>query len=736
MNIDNKNSATVSVKNYKNPRSLYEHQIDAQVKLNEINKKDNFSTLLVLPTGAGKTFTSVHWLLKNAIDKDKKVLWIAHRHLLLEQARESFQSSASSDVMVNRSSFKYRVISGKHDKLVNVKNNEDVLISSKDSLVRNLKSLDNWIDEEVYLVIDEAHHATAKTYRKIIDYLQSKVKSLKIIGLTATPFRTFENEKGLLGKIFYDDIVYKIDLKTLINKSLLSTPIFEECDTELLLGENIGLNALKSIERLDNIPTDIAESIASNGKRNKIIVNRYLEKKDDYGKTIVFALNRLHAITLKKLFEVNGVDSEFIISGTSSEFTGIDLTNSDIERNVEKYRNDEIDVLINVNILTEGVDLPDTKTIFLTRPTISKTLMTQMIGRGLRGERAGGTKEAYIVSFIDDWNDSIAWVNPETIIEEESVEFKDNELSQKSRDIRYISIKKIEEFAKLLDESIDTRDLEEVEYIERVPIGMYNFSYLENEVDINCQILIYNTSKPYYDKLIEDLEDIFIHFKIDDEYIEEDLLVNMVRHIEKTYFDRYIIPSYNKKDIEDLIKYYAQKSIEPSFYELSYIDRKKLDLSVIAKHIDDEDMGPRKQTEYLNSLWEDDDNLLKIYYDKYTYFLNQVRTEIDKLTGMFEEYVKEENVIYEQRNIKELSLSDIGKYYPDEEIRIRDLVFGKNKNEDDNYRCLTCDKESSHRGDFHIDHIKPLNKGGLTEEENLQILCKSCNLKKSDHYEH
>lgn len=60
-------------------------------------------------------------------------------------------------------------------------------------------------------------------------------------------------------------------------------------------------------------------------------------------------------------------------------------------------------VLINVNILTEGIDLPQTKTVFLTRPTVSTILMTQMIGRSLRGEKAGGTKEAYVVSFIDDW---------------------------------------------------------------------------------------------------------------------------------------------------------------------------------------------------------------------------------------------------------------------------------------------------------------------------------------------
>ena len=85
--ISNENSGVINVINGTNPRSLYEHQVEAQRELNKINKKDEFSTLLVLPTGAGKTLTTVNWILKNAIDKDKKVLWIAHRHFLLEIGR-------------------------------------------------------------------------------------------------------------------------------------------------------------------------------------------------------------------------------------------------------------------------------------------------------------------------------------------------------------------------------------------------------------------------------------------------------------------------------------------------------------------------------------------------------------------------------------------------------------------------------------------------------------------------
>ena len=309
-----------------NPRNLYEHQIEAMEQLNKINMKDTFKTLLVLPTGGGKTMTAAYWLLKEALNKQKKILWIAHRHLLLEQAADTFKHNAYSNLLYNISSFNYRIISGKHDQSINIKESDNILIMSKDSAVRNLSLIDKWLsnEDEIYLVIDEAHHSTAKSYRKLIENVESKVKNMKLLGLTATPFRTADNEQGLLAKIFEDGITYKIDLKDLINKGILSRPDFEDCVTEIPLGENLGLNALKSIEQLDSLPEDIADEIANNKERNNIIVNTYLNNKDKFGQTIIFAVNRLHAFALKSLFEKNGVAAEVIVSGTKAEFIGID----------------------------------------------------------------------------------------------------------------------------------------------------------------------------------------------------------------------------------------------------------------------------------------------------------------------------------------------------------------------------------------------------------------------------
>ena len=82
-------------------------------------------------------------------------------------------------------------------------------ILSKDSVGRNMNMLDNWLDgqQALYLVVDEAHHAIAKTYRKAINYVCEKVSHVKVIGLAAAPFRTDEAEKGLLAKIFHDGVI-------------------------------------------------------------------------------------------------------------------------------------------------------------------------------------------------------------------------------------------------------------------------------------------------------------------------------------------------------------------------------------------------------------------------------------------------------------------------------------------------------------------------------------------------
>lgn len=735
-------------------RHPYQHQLDAIKALDQMDSENsNYSTLVVLPTGGGKTYTASTWLLRHAIDKGKKILWLAHRQTLLDQAAESFQKFAFSTEIPHISSFRYRIVSGSpnHDKTVNIEPDDNLLIISKDSIGRksNLDRLDPWLanENEVFLVIDEAHHSTAKTYRRVIDYVKKKVRNVKLIGLTATPFRTAENEQGLLaliykngikkGKSKKDDIgiAYKIDLKELINRQILSHPRFESYYTDEEYGVDLGISAWESIQHLDVLPPDIAKKMAESGPRNKLIVETYLKKSSEYGQTIVFAVSINHAIVLAKLFNIAGVKAEYIVSTIKDGGTGVTISQKEINERIERYKSGEVQILVNVNILTEGIDLPMTKTVFLARPTVSTILMTQMIGRALRGTKAGGTAIAYIVSFIDDWNDHIAWVNPDTIFIGDGNTFADNDKEYQRRDVRWIAISKLEEFASILNDAIDTSALEAVPFEERIPIGMYAFQYQTEEgVDFSYQVMVYNSTKEAYGKMMKSLPTLFNDINNDEEFLSETTLNKLEMACRSCFFRSDMIPPYDPNDIRHIIKYYAQKESEPKFYTFDQVDRSKLDVPAIAHTIWDEDMGPKKKKDYLDELWNGvDDNLLQLFFGKKIYFLKMVDIELLKISDP-SIYGPVSNFVEDKYPIEKFPLNKIKEVNPSLERELREGAF-KNAKVTNGYICAHCGQIFSDRQFLHVDHIIPMNQGGLSVLDNLQILCRKCNTKKGDKLE-
>lgn len=744
----------INKKKEKNTRPSYQHQIEAKQSLDKMNKLDSFSTLLVLPTGGGKTYTAATWLLKNAIDKHKKVIWIAHRQMLIEQALDTFKEYPYMEYIPNISSFKFRIISGHkdHDRMINIESNDDILFVSKDSAGRNLEKFNKWIknESEVYLIIDEAHHSTAKTYRNIIDYFNDNVDHVKIIGLTATPMRTAKREQGLLGKIFCDGIdektglvvqgkmeenpekrrgiCYRIRLKDLMKNEILSTPIRESTDTDFEI-PTLSPEEISKITKSDILPSELIEKMNNEGTRNSVIVDRYIKYKDKYGQTIVFAMDKNHAISLNAIFQKRGVKSDFIISGVQNDM-GYNINQERNDKVIEKFKNNELEVLINVNILTEGADIPQTKTVFLTRPTTSIIRMTQMVGRALRGVKAGGTKEAYIVSFVDKWEDKVAWVTPELVfkdIDEKPVEYKPRDYQ-----MTLISISKIEEFARILDDSIDTSKLEAIPFDKRIPLGMYSFTYeIEDGSDYSYQVMVYDSTYESYEKFLDALENIFKERFIEEEHIPEETLDELVEYVKEKFFNEDMIPPYDKNDIIEIIKYYASQSVTPEFYTFKEIDRKKLDVSRIAETIIKERCDSIQQYDYIERKWnETDENILNIFFsNNFDLFETLIQNEIRK---QLKQRKKEENVKLGTENIKKLTLSQLANRFPIEAREIKTKIFKKSIDKNGCYTCNICGKKSKSRAAFEIDHIKPMNEGGLTEEKNLQILCRHCNRVKGD----
>lgn len=208
-------AGTIHIQDGPAPIRLHQHQEAAILNMNSNLLRPihfPYATLLVLPTGGGKTLTATWWLAKNVLNEGKKVLWIAHRHELLNQAKEGFVKVAYKDIMPDKKALRYRLLSGIHDRPVNIRMDDDLLIAGKDSLISGLEYLEKWLDNaqgELFLVVDEAHHATAKTYRRLIEKVQKHTRSFRLLGLTATPFRTADHEQGLLKKVFPDESFHR-----------------------------------------------------------------------------------------------------------------------------------------------------------------------------------------------------------------------------------------------------------------------------------------------------------------------------------------------------------------------------------------------------------------------------------------------------------------------------------------------------------------------------------------------
>lgn len=718
---------------------LYLHQQDAIKKLDkEILNKKTFSGLLVLPTGGGKTLTATYWLMQSLLDKGKKILWIAHRHELLNQAEKSFEKVCYRDISKTKKSFNWRIISGCHDKPIHIKSTDDIIISSKASLCKGIKYFnENWLEynkDKVFLVIDEAHHAIASEYRTLINSIKEKTENFKMLGLTATPFRTSDNEQGLLKKVFTDDIVYKIDLRELINCGILSEPIFEPVATNIdmikLFKSNDGEEVIERIAKesffdIDSINKNLAKAIAENRDRNNIIVNQYKKNKEKYGQTIVFAQSVDMAITLNKLFIDSGIKSGYVISNIKDTVTGITISNKNNERTINAFKNQELDIIINVNILTEGTDLPKTKTVFLTRPTKSTILMTQMIGRALRGVQAGGTKEAYIVSFIDNWQNKIAWVNPEQLFIDENIDFTKDDYETQRQTMRLISIQKIEEFTKIVNGTLDER-IADIDFIERVPIGIYKFSYLiENnygdETEKNCNILAYDCMKESYDKLIEWIPTANL---TDIEKISE--------HAHNTLFSTVdSLLGYTKDDIKDLILYYKQNAVIPEMIYLK--ERENFDINKLAQKIVDDPINEKK---YVDEQWSKNNNQWSAFLgiEGKRAFLKIISDATNRIKYPEDFKISDKKTITqkEEIKIKELPLYEIRKKYPELGEKIRNFVFEKYRDKEGYYFSASGKYRSKNKLDFQIDHIKPMSKGGLTTLDNLQLLTKTENMMKSD----
>lgn len=301
--------------------------------------------LVVLPTGAGKTVIFSH--LPQFKQNSLPMLVLAHREELLHQAKDKI-SWSNPDISIE-------IEQGD-----NYAGYADVVIASVPTLGRSQSTRIEKYPKDYFksIVIDEAHHAAAPSYRRIIDYFSTEF----ILGVTATPQRS---DSVRLTDVFQEIVYYKT-IQDLIEDGYLSP----------LVGYRIKTDTdISGVETNDGdyVQAQLQDAI-DNPSRNATIVAAYNDLVPN-AKAIVFAAGIRHANNLALSFRQAQIETEVILGDTDS----------DARRNIlENFANGKTRVLINVGVLTEGFDEPSVEAILLARPTRSTLLYTQIVGRGTR----------------------------------------------------------------------------------------------------------------------------------------------------------------------------------------------------------------------------------------------------------------------------------------------------------------------------------------------------------------
>lgn len=307
---------------------------------NGINKQ-----LVVLPTGAGKTVIFSHLpLIKDDV---LPMLVLAHRAELLDQARDKILIS-NPDLSVE--------IEQAERKAGHV----DIVVASVATLGRNNTPRIMAYPQDYFksIVIDEAHHAAAPSYRRIIDYFNCPF----ILGVTATPQRS---DSTRLTDVFQEIVYYKT-IQDLIEDKWLCPLVGYRVKTSTDISE-------VEIKNGDYSQSQLEEKI-DNPERNAHIVASY-RNLAMAKKALVFASGVKHAENLALSFRQASVECEVIVGTTPPE---------ERQRILQSFSSGSTRVIVNVGVLTEGFDEPSVEAIILAKPTRSALLYTQIVGRGTR----------------------------------------------------------------------------------------------------------------------------------------------------------------------------------------------------------------------------------------------------------------------------------------------------------------------------------------------------------------
>jgi superfamily II DNA or RNA helicase len=178
---------------------------------------------------------------------------------------------------------------------------------------QNIGFLDRLLNQSpkgVFVVVDEAHHAPAPSYVRVLRML--KDAGAKLIGLTATPVRMNDEETQSLSNLFDGKVLCRVHMRTLIEQGILSTPAIETINTHVEFEREFDESDFEHLTHFRELSPQILDRLAVHGSRNRLIVKHYGKNAEKYGKTLVFAANTLHALTLAKEFQKAGISADYV----------------------------------------------------------------------------------------------------------------------------------------------------------------------------------------------------------------------------------------------------------------------------------------------------------------------------------------------------------------------------------------------------------------------------------------
>ena len=336
---------------------LFDYQEDMKERIEKALRLHR-SVMAQMPTGTGKTYLLTAVIDSFVSNNPKEKVWIvAHRRELVSQIDETVRKFHS----------------------YSASNTSTLLSSVKAVSIQWLSKHYDEIEEEPgMIVIDEAHHALAKTYKEMWE----RFPKAKFLGLTATPCRL--NGKGFTD--LFDVLVQSWDVPEFISKGRLATYDFVS-----IKSDGVTQRLIDSLQKrgADGDYQNKEMDMLLNKKPSIERLYRSLEEFGKDRKGIVYAINISHAQKIKKLYQEHGVKAIAIDSKTPA---------TERQQDIEAFKKGDIQVLVNVDIFSEGFDCPDVEFVQLARPTLSLAKYLQMVGRGLRV--AKGKKNCVIIDNV------------------------------------------------------------------------------------------------------------------------------------------------------------------------------------------------------------------------------------------------------------------------------------------------------------------------------------------------